>query len=282
MRDETIAWAERVKFAWRRSVEGILEAGAVLIEAKKALPHGKFQSMVESELPFSSHTAQRLMTIARDPRLSNPAHALLLPPSWMTIFALSRLSDAEFASAIANGKINPGMERSQVAPLRANFKPRQPKKPKKLQVRRADGKIITVRVGHSTARESIESERAERERVHANFRLQQEINAKTQELQEEFEERVEAKVKERVAKIETNLRSEAEERRRLARQHISDGFLTRQEFEQIYACLDFGRRADRVITPEMAKRFSEAIKIFDRLNPVDEQVDLAEETVTKH
>ena len=47
--------------------------------------------MVASELPFGDRTARRLMAIARDPRISNRTHASLLPPSWMTLFELTKL-----------------------------------------------------------------------------------------------------------------------------------------------------------------------------------------------
>jgi hypothetical protein len=62
--------------------------------------------------------AQRLMAIARDPRLTNPTHASLLPQSWMTLFELTRLSDDQFATAIADGLIQPDMHRSDLETLR--------------------------------------------------------------------------------------------------------------------------------------------------------------------
>lgn len=57
-------------------------AGTLLVEAKTALPHGDFQAMVESELPFGQRTAQRLMAMAGDERITNATHGSHLPPSW--------------------------------------------------------------------------------------------------------------------------------------------------------------------------------------------------------
>ena len=65
------------------------------------LPRGEFLAMVASELPFGDRTARRLMAIARHPRISNRTHASLLPPSWMTLFELTKLDDAQFQARLA-------------------------------------------------------------------------------------------------------------------------------------------------------------------------------------
>ena len=79
------AWARKITSLWRASVESIIKVGTTLNDAKEALPHGAFGAMIQSALPFSASTAQRLMAIAGDARLSNPAHVQLLPPSWGTL-----------------------------------------------------------------------------------------------------------------------------------------------------------------------------------------------------
>jgi hypothetical protein len=109
------AWAERITESWRQSVRAILEAGRLLMRAKAALPHGEFGPMIEKELPFSAQTAQKLMAIAGDPKLSNPAHVRLLPPSWGTLYELHRLPDDDFARGIESGAIHADMERKQIS-----------------------------------------------------------------------------------------------------------------------------------------------------------------------
>jgi hypothetical protein len=86
-------WAKKICAAWQDSVRSIIKCGELLISAKDDLKgkHG------ENELPFSSSTAQRLMAIARDRRLTNPAHMQLLPPSWGTLYELTKLDDEKFA-----------------------------------------------------------------------------------------------------------------------------------------------------------------------------------------
>jgi hypothetical protein len=87
-------WAAQIRAAWQSSLDGILEAGRLLIAAKAALAHGEFLAMVESDLPFGPRTAQRLMAIADDPRLTNATHVSLLPPNWGTLYELTKLDDA--------------------------------------------------------------------------------------------------------------------------------------------------------------------------------------------
>ena len=64
-------WAAEIRAAHRQSVRAILKLGRLLIAAKRGLPHGAFQKMVEQDLPFGLRTAQMLMAIAKDRRLSN-------------------------------------------------------------------------------------------------------------------------------------------------------------------------------------------------------------------
>jgi len=89
----------------------------MLITAKKELPHGSFQIMVENELAFGARTAQRLMDVARDQRLSNPTHVSYLPASWGTLYELTKLDDDTFQRGIAEHVIKPDMKRADVAKL---------------------------------------------------------------------------------------------------------------------------------------------------------------------
>jgi N6-adenosine-specific RNA methylase IME4 len=113
------AWADRIAAAWQKSVEGVIEVGRLLTEAKAALDHGAFTEMIERDLPFKARTAQRLMAIAADERLSNPTHVSLLPPHWGTLYELTKLSNEQFEAKIASGAIHPEMERRDVVKVDA-------------------------------------------------------------------------------------------------------------------------------------------------------------------
>jgi hypothetical protein len=112
------AWAARITACWRASVEAILEVGRLLTAAKDALPRGEFGKMCENDLPFGQRTAERLMAIAADNRLTDPTHVSNLPASWGTLYELHQLSDAEFNAQIADGTICADMERKEVFVVR--------------------------------------------------------------------------------------------------------------------------------------------------------------------
>ena len=111
-------WAEQINAQWRQSYASVIEAGRILLEAKACLPHGSFEAMVQRQLEFSPSTAQRLMIIARDHRLTNPAHVQLLPRSYGTLYELSKLTDEQFKQGVERGIINPDMERKDVELIR--------------------------------------------------------------------------------------------------------------------------------------------------------------------
>lgn len=110
-------WAAQITAMWRRSVEAVIETGRLIAAAKAALPHGEFTDMAETHLPFKINTAQRLMAIASDPRLSNAAHVQHLPTHWGTLYELTKLDDDAFAARIEDGTINPDMERKAISTL---------------------------------------------------------------------------------------------------------------------------------------------------------------------
>jgi N6-adenosine-specific RNA methylase IME4 len=111
-------WPERIAAKWRESVESVIAAGNLIIEAKAALSHGEFESMIEGALPFGASTARRLIAIAKDPRISNRAHVHVLPAAWGTLYELTKLDDDQFSSGIADGTIRPDLERAEVTALR--------------------------------------------------------------------------------------------------------------------------------------------------------------------
>ena len=116
-------WAAKITTIWQRAVQDVFEVGQNLIDAKDKLEHGQFEGMIESDLPFGPSTAQRLMAIARDKKLTNPAHVQLLPASWGTLYALSQLPDDAFNKAVQSGAIKPDMQRADVHALRIETKP---------------------------------------------------------------------------------------------------------------------------------------------------------------
>lgn len=55
---------------------------------------------------------------ADDDRLSNRTHGSDLPPSWRTLYELTKLDDATFDAALESGAIRPDMKREDVNRIR--------------------------------------------------------------------------------------------------------------------------------------------------------------------
>jgi Protein of unknown function (DUF3102) len=117
---ERTQWAARISATWQQSVDSIIETGRLLLAAKAdpKMQHGEWGTMVESDLPFNRHTAHKLMQIAGDKRLTNVSQGKHLPPSWTTLYELTKLDDDTFDQQLRDGSINPEMQRKDVT--RAN------------------------------------------------------------------------------------------------------------------------------------------------------------------
>lgn len=100
-RKTRVQWARHIraihKQTVKQTVQGIFKMGRTLIAAKAALDYGEFEKMIASNLPFDASTAQRLMKIARDPRLQKSCTVQVLPIAWGTLYELTKLSDAALA-----------------------------------------------------------------------------------------------------------------------------------------------------------------------------------------
>src|SRR5690242_16827099 len=74
-----------------KTVEGFVEIGRLLNQAKAELAHGEFLDMVERDLPFGPRTANKLMAIGTHATVSNKTHESHLPAAWSTLYEISRL-----------------------------------------------------------------------------------------------------------------------------------------------------------------------------------------------
>ena len=117
LHDSVVAWVSRINESWQGTVRNIVETGKALIDAKADLPHGAFTEMVETDLFFSTRTAQRLMAIAEHPSLSNPTHVSVLPASWGTLYELSKIDGCTVEKLIQAGRIYPELERKDISAL---------------------------------------------------------------------------------------------------------------------------------------------------------------------
>jgi hypothetical protein len=127
--DKLSALTARFRNALKKSVEGIVEAGRVLIEAKSELEHGQFIDWVVNELRFGTRKvgvrdadirkAELLMFLARNEVISKSCHWHDFPPSPRTLWELTQIRPKQrLLELIANGTINSGMTREEAIALR--------------------------------------------------------------------------------------------------------------------------------------------------------------------
>jgi len=87
-------YTEQILSAFSGVIDGIFDVGLLLHKAKAELPHGVFLDMVESDLPFSTSTAERFMKIAADQRLEQMDRKQL-PARWTVLHAITQLDDEQ-------------------------------------------------------------------------------------------------------------------------------------------------------------------------------------------
>lgn len=109
-------WAARIRPHLTRAVESIVAAGRELAEAKNALPYGEVGPLL-AELSLGWRTADRFMAIAAHPILSNSTQWVQFPPSWRTLYELTKVPDERLVEAIETGAITPSTTRSAVQKL---------------------------------------------------------------------------------------------------------------------------------------------------------------------
>jgi hypothetical protein len=111
-------FVKKITASWQRGIESFVNTGKELIEAKKALPHGTFEKMIATELPFDRNTAERLMIIAEHPVISKGAMLPLLPARWSTLYELTKLDDDTLLAKIEDGTITPKLTHKEAVALR--------------------------------------------------------------------------------------------------------------------------------------------------------------------
>ena len=111
-------WANQINVQLGRSVEAIVTTGSLLLKAKADLAHGEWGRMFHEQLiPLSQDTATRYMAIASHPIIANSAHVRNLPPSYSTLYELTKLPEPTLKHALKDGLITPSMERKEVKAL---------------------------------------------------------------------------------------------------------------------------------------------------------------------
>src|SRR6266516_5506290 len=140
-----------------RAVENIVAIGQHLREAKEELDHGEFGPMLK-RIQFSEGTARKYMAIAAHPVISNRSNWNALPPSWTTLYELTKLPHGIFQARIDDDTITPEFEGTAVASLKA-----EPAGSRSSRRHDSQERIAELQWGNDLLRSEVEVLRAERE-----------------------------------------------------------------------------------------------------------------------
>lgn len=112
-------WEERQRQVFllhrRQTIEGILAMGAVLLEVKGVIEHGRWLRWLNAA-GVAPRTAQKLMCISGCVALEelSAQKNSPLPPAQETLYQLAQLPEYRFDQLLAAGKIHPEMKRHDV------------------------------------------------------------------------------------------------------------------------------------------------------------------------
>ncbi len=113
-------FADQINSIWRKGAADFINCGQLLLDAKAELANDAFNALIK-KLAFDRSVGTKLMAIASNPILC--AHVDSLPPSWGTLYELSQLKDDVLEAKLADGTINPGMERKAALALKPKRTP---------------------------------------------------------------------------------------------------------------------------------------------------------------
>lgn len=123
---------------YKTSVEGIIQMGVTLYQAKKELKKS-FRELAEM-LPFGSAVASYLVTISQNSILANPEYRDKLPSKYNTLYALAQLPDAILEEKLTNKEITPAVRGAVVKSWKTNK--RENKKRSTFEFRGAQGEKL--------------------------------------------------------------------------------------------------------------------------------------------
>ncbi|CBS90483.1 DUF3102 domain-containing protein [Azospirillum lipoferum] len=115
-------FAQEIRYHWNRSRKEFLSIGRYLNRAKEILPHGEFEAMIESDMPFSVETAFRFRAVAEavdTGRLSLD----VLPGAESVAYQIVTMTPDELERAKAQGLIRPDVTRRQLIDFKRSLRP---------------------------------------------------------------------------------------------------------------------------------------------------------------
>jgi len=117
--------ADAVTASLETARDRAIDLGKQLIEAKAKLPHGEFGKLfnghpekVAGHLSISYQWANKVMTIAANPAISNVSYTRDLPRDLDPLYELASIPAPSLEAAIEAGRVTPKMDRKEAAALK--------------------------------------------------------------------------------------------------------------------------------------------------------------------
>lgn len=114
-------YVREINRLWREARDKFLAIGEYLVQAKETLPHGEYEKMIESRLPFKPGAALRIRTVAeavRRERLRRDE----VPCSYNTAYELTLLAPDELEEAKARNLVRPDVYLREIKAFRAEMR----------------------------------------------------------------------------------------------------------------------------------------------------------------
>lgn len=99
---------QEIAASWRKSTEAIIETGNLLNQAESKFTHEQYSSLRDyliTEVGMSNSVISKLKTIARNPILIDPNYHHRLPPSYATLYQISKIEEDKLKNALDEGEI---------------------------------------------------------------------------------------------------------------------------------------------------------------------------------
>jgi hypothetical protein len=118
---ERPAFVGRINDLWQDVHHRFLMIGRLLAQAKKVLPHGEFDRMVEAELPFTAGIASQLRAVAEAVD-TNRLALEELPKTYSVAYQLTTLNDDALNRARREGLVHPNVRRADLVKFKRSLK----------------------------------------------------------------------------------------------------------------------------------------------------------------
>lgn len=115
-------FAQEIRYHWNRSRKEFLSIGRYLNRAKETLPHGEFEAMIATDMPFSVETAFRFRAVAE--AIDTGRLTLdVLPGAESVAYQIVTMKPDELERAKSVGLIRPDVTRSQLIAFKRSLRP---------------------------------------------------------------------------------------------------------------------------------------------------------------